>query len=148
MEVKELKSNSNTKAITKVNVKSNQGKETITTDEIMGNNSNPTKKEALMVNVGSNDSRFYTEVNGIDHVINMTSSPRDTTDKVTGKLITSRELNTSHTLNAIPKEVDFEGFEGKSTIQGNNLATHTQASHIFTNGIKEKLLHPTAEIEE
>lgn len=145
MEVKELRSNSNTKAVTKLNVESNQGKETITTDEIMGNNSNPTKKEALMVNVGSNDSRFYTEVNGIDHVINMTSSPRDTTDKVTGKLITPRELNTSHTLNAIPKEVDFEG---KSTIQGNNLDTHTQASHMFTNGIKEKLLHPTAEIKE
>ena len=32
-----------------------------------------------MVNAGSNDSTFYTEVNGIDHEIDMTSSSRDIT---------------------------------------------------------------------
>ena len=79
MKVKELGSNSNTKVITKLNAQCNQGKEIVTTAKIISNNSKPTKNEALMVNAGSNDSTFYTEVNGIDHKIDMTSSSRDIT---------------------------------------------------------------------
>ena len=48
-------------------------------------------------------------------------------------------------MNANPTEVVFEW---ESSIQGNSLVTHTQAHHVFTNGIEEQLLHPTAEIEE
>ncbi|KAL0004453.1 hypothetical protein SO802_012014 [Lithocarpus litseifolius] len=48
MEIEELGSSSNTKVVTEFNVESNQGKETITTEEIIGNNSNSTKKEALI----------------------------------------------------------------------------------------------------
>lgn len=98
-----------------------------------------------MANTGSNDLGFSIEFNGISHVINMTSSSRDITDKVTGNLINSGELKTGHTLNANPIEVVFEW---ESTIQGNNLATETQAHHVTTNVMKDQLLQPMAEIEE
>ena len=79
MKVEELGSNSNTKVVTKLNAQSNQGKEIVIIAKIISNNSKLTKNEALMVNAGSNDSTFYTEVNGIDHEIDMTSSSRDIT---------------------------------------------------------------------
>lgn len=145
MEVEELGRNSNAEVVIELNAQSNHGKEIITTAKIISNNSNPTKKKALMVNAGSNVPTFYTEVNGIDHEIDMTSSSRDITNKVTGNLINLGELKTGHTLNANPTEVVFEW---ELTIQRNNLATHTQAHHMFTNGIKEQLLHPTVKIEE
>lgn len=77
VEVEKLGSNLNFEAGTEVNAQSNHGKESITTAEIIGTNTDLKKKDALMTNAWNNDSGFSIEFTGIDHAINKTSSSRD-----------------------------------------------------------------------